>query len=151
MFDFLLFIPVFILPLYSFLQDNIYDNFKKIFKLKINIFYGLYFILFVFSLILNKYSEVFLYFFMILLLIISLLKKQNDATFSNLVLLLFIVIFKYINYKYNLLSIEYNETKSYEIFYSSLFFGSLFFLTTIFYFFKIIKLLLFYSKIFLNK
>lgn len=127
MFDFLLFIPIFVLPLYSFLQDNIYDNFKKIFKLKINIFYGLYFILFVFSLILNKYSEVFLYFFMILLLIISLLKKQNDATFSNLILLLFIVVFKYISYKYNLLSIEYDETKSYEIFYGSLFFGFLFF------------------------
>ena len=141
MFDFLLFIPIFVLPLYSFLQDNIYDNFKKIFKLKINIFYGLYFILFVFSLILNKYSEVFLYFFMILLLIISLLKKQKDATFSNLILLLFIVVFKYISYKYNLLSIEYNETKSYEIFYGSLFFGFLFFLTTIFYCFKIIIIL----------
>ena len=43
------------------------------------------------------------------------------------------------SYKYNLLSIEYNETKSYEIFYGSLFFGFLFFLTTIFYCFKIIN------------
>lgn len=146
MFDYLLFIPYFILPCYSFLQDNIYDNFKNFFKLRINIFYGLYFILFALSLILNKYSEIFLYFFIILLLIISLLKRQKDATFSNIILLVFTIIFKYINYKYNLLSTEYNETKSYEIFFNSLFFGFLLFLITLFYCFKIIKLLVFYLK-----
>ena len=144
MFDYLLFIPYFILPCYSFLQDNIVI--KNFFKLKINVFYCLYFLIFIMSLIVDKYYEIFSYFFIILLLIISLLKRQKDATFSNIILLVFTIIFKYINYKYNLLSTEYNETKSYEIFFNSLFFGFLLFLITLFYCFKIIKLLVFYLK-----
>lgn len=144
MFDYLLFIPYFILPCYSFLQDNIVI--KNFFKLKINVFYCLYFLIFIMSLIVDKYYEIFSYFFIILLLIISLLKRQKDATFSNIILLVFTIIFKYINYKYNLLSTEYNETKSYEIFFNSLFLGFLLFLITLFYCFKIIKLLVFYLK-----